>query len=230
MAAVPAAVDKQLDGIEGQIGDIKAQLALSGYAGASGKQGQILGHFLSRALQMSEASVLIGRANLGTPLFVLARVLCEDLFLCLWVSLSEETAAEYLSAVTSDGARMIRVMLKSGRGQIRDKSTHEVKTDEFMPHIGEFIADRVHVDQLAVKLGLGKVYDLVYRPFSMEVHGKAFGLPTPNDEDGILAALSAVRSLVKAIRATADNRVLRNRATPADEIITLLRLDGIAGK
>src|ERR1022692_4642856 len=155
MAAVPAAVDKQLDRIEGQIGEIKALLALPGYAGTSGKQGQILGHFLSRALQMSEASVLIGRANLGTPLFVLARVLCEDLFLCLWVSLSEETAAEYLSAVTSDGARMIRVMLKSGRGQIRDKSTQEVKTDEFMPHLGEFIADRVHVDQLAVKLGLG---------------------------------------------------------------------------
>jgi len=227
---VPAAVDKQLDRIEGQIGEIKAQLTLPGYAGTSGKQGQILGHLLSRALQMSEASVLIGRANLGTPLFVLARVLCEDLFLCLWVSLSEQTADEYLSAVTSDGARMIRVLLNSGRGQIRDKSTHEVKTDDFMPHIGEFIADRVHVDQLAVKLGLGKVYDLVYRPFSMEVHGKAFGLPTPNDEDGILAALSAVRSLVKAIRVTADNRVLRNRATPADEIITLLRLDGIAGK
>jgi len=132
MAAVPAAVDKQLDRIEGQIGEIKAQLTLPGYAGTSGKQGQILGHFLSRALQMSEASVLIGRANLGTPLFVLARVLCEDLFLCLWVSLSEQTADEYLSAVTSDGARMIRVLLNSGRGQIRDKSTHEVKTHDFM--------------------------------------------------------------------------------------------------
>ena len=225
-----AAVDKQLDRIQGQIGEIKASLALPAYADASGEQAQILGHFLNRSLQMSEASVLICRANLGTPLFVLARVLCEDLFLCLWVSLSEEAAAEYSSAVTSEGARIIRVMLKSGRGQIRDKSTHEIKTDEFMPHLGEFIADRVHVDQLAVKLGLGKVYDLVYRPFSMEVHGKAFGLPTPNDEAGLLAALSAVVSLVKAIGITTDNRVLRNRATPPDEIIKLLRLDGVAGK
>jgi hypothetical protein len=224
------AIEKQLDKIQGQIREIKACLALPAYADATGKQGQILGHFLSRALQMSEASDLICRANLGTPLFVLARVLCEDLFLCLWVSLSEETAAEYSSAVTSEGAKIIGAMLRNGRGQIRDKLTYEGKTDEFRPHLDKFKANRVPVEQLAVKLGLGMVYDLVYRPFSMEVHGKEFGLPTPNDDAGILAALSAVVSLVQAIGVTTDNRVLRNRTTPSDEVIDLLRLDGIAGK
>jgi hypothetical protein len=201
------AIEKQIDRVQGQIGEIKTSLALPAYADGCGKQAQILGHFLRRALQMSEASVLISRANLGTPLFVLARVLCEDLFLCLWVSLSEEAAAEYSSAVTSEGSRLIRVMLKSRRGHIWDKSSHEVKTAEFMPRLDEFIGNRVHIDQLALKLELGTVYDLVYRPFSMEVHGKAFGLPTPNDEDGLVAALSAVVSLVKAIGITTDNRV-----------------------
>lgn len=227
---MPTAVDKQLDKIQRQIEEIKARIALPAYANASGKQGQMLGHFLSRALQLSEASDLVCRASLGTPLFVLTRVLCEDLFLCLWVSLSEKTAAEYSSAVLSEGEKLIRIMLKNGRGEIRDKSTHEAKTDEFMPLLGEFRADRVHIDQLAVKSGLGEVYDLVYRPFSMEVHGKTFGLPSPNEEEAIFAALSAAVSLVRAIVIIADNRVLRNQPTAADEILHLLRLDGIAGK
>jgi hypothetical protein len=91
-------------------------------------------------------------------------------------------------------------------------------------------ADRVHIDQLARKLGLGKVYDLVYRYPSMEVHGRAFRLPSPSEEGGIAPALSAIVSLVSAIGLIADNRVLRDRATAAHEIIHLLRLDGIAGK
>lgn len=227
---MPTRKDKQLDKLQRQIGELKARIALPAYTNASGERCQILGYFLSRALQMSEASDLVGRANLGTPLVVLMRVLCEDLFLCLWVSLSEQNAAEYSSAVTSEMARIIRIMLKSGRGQIRNRLTHEVKTDEFMPHLDQFKADRVHIDQLAEKLGLGKVYDLVYRLPSMEVHGKVFGRPSWNEEKGILAALSAIVSLVKTIGLIADNRVLRNRTTTADEIIHLLALNRIAGK
>jgi hypothetical protein len=228
---MPAAtIDKPLGHLQRYIEGLKASLALPAYASAAGKQSQILGHFLSRALQMSEASDLICRANLGTPLFVLTRVLCEDLFLCLWVSLSENNAAEYSSAVTSEGSKMIGVFLKNGRGQIMDRSTHEVKTDEFMPHLDKFRADRIHIDQLAMKLKLGKVYDLVYRPFSMEVHGKVFGLPSTSEQEALYAALSAIVSLVKSIGLIADNRVLRNQTTKPDEILHVLRLDQIAGK
>lgn len=227
---MPVAVDQQLASLQRQIGEIKALLALPAFANASEKQGEIIGHFLSRALQMSEASVLISRANLGTPLFVLTRVLCEDLFLCLWVSVSENNSAEYLRSVESEAAKLVRILLEKGRGHIREVSTNEVKTDEFMPQLDRFKTDPFILSNLAVQLGLGKVYDLVYRPFSMQVHGKEFGLPSPNDEKGIAAALSAFVSLVKAIEVIADNRVLRNQTTQGDEIIHLLRLDGIAGK
>jgi hypothetical protein len=125
---------------------------------------------------------------------------------------------------------MIGVFLKNGRGQIMDRSTHEVKTDEFMPHLDKFRADRIHIDQLAMKLKLGKVYDLVYRPFSMEVHGKVFGLPSTSEQEALYAALSAIVSLVKSIGLIADNRVLRNQTTKPDEILHVLRLDQIAGK
>jgi hypothetical protein len=227
---MPSTIEKPLGHLQRHIEELKASLALPAYESAAGKQSQILGHFLSRALQMSEASNLICRAKLGTPLFVLTRVLCEDLFLCQWVSLSENNAAEYSSAVISGGAKMIGVLLRKDRGQIVDRSTREVKTDEFMPHLDNFKADRVHIEQLAGRLVLSKVYDLVYRPFSMEVHGKVFGLPSTSEQEPLYAALSAIVSLVKSIGLIADNRVLRNQTTKPDEILHVLRLDQIAGK
>jgi hypothetical protein len=194
---------------------------------AAGEQAQILRHFLSRAQQMTDASELVGRAGLGTPLVVMMRVLCEDLFLTLWVGLSEENAAEYSSATKAEALKFMRVLLENGRGMIRDKSTHEDKTHEIMPRLKEESkTDRRRIDQLAVKLGLGKVYDLIYRYPSMEVHGTTFDLPAASAEAG----LSSIVSLVKCIGLVVDNRVLRNEATTADEILGILCLDGSFGK
>src|ERR1035438_3521276 len=174
---VAATIDKPLDHLQRYIEELRASLALPVYASVEGQQGQILGHFLSRALQMSEASALVCRARLGTPLVALQRILCEDLFLCFWVSMSEKDAAEYSNSVTAEGVKLVRMMLENRRAHIRDVSTHKVRTAEVLSRCEDFKADRINIEQLAKKLGLGKVYDLVYRYSSMEVHGKAFGLP-----------------------------------------------------
>jgi hypothetical protein len=225
-----ASIDKQLCALQEQIEQVKARIALPAYANASGQQGQILGHFLSRALQASEAGDLVCRARLGTPLAALVRMLCEDLFLCFWASLSEKDAAEYSKAVTADSLRLVRVMLENERGKVRHTSTHEDKTDELLRLLKATKTDRVKIEQLVARLGLSRVYDLFYRYPSMEVHGKAFGLPSPNEEGGLLALLSAIVLLAKAIGLIADNRVLQNRTTTADEILRLLGMADIPGK
>jgi len=226
---MPSAIDKQFDDLQRQIGEMKNRIALPAYVNTSGEQSRILAHFLVRALQMSEASDLVSRAKLGTPLAALTRILCEDLFLCFWVSRSEKDAAEYSSAVRSEALRLVRIMAENGRGTFRRASTHEDKTGEVLQRLKQEKTDSVKIEQLAARLGLRKVYDLLYRYPSMEVHGKAFGLPSQSEEGGILAALSAIVALVKTIGAIADNRVLRSQATTAAEIINFLRLDGIAG-
>lgn len=226
---MPSIADKQLDGLQDQIGDIKARIALPAYANASAGQGQILGHFLCRALQMSEASDLVYRANLGTPLAALVRILCEDLFLCSWVSLSAKDAAEYSSGVISAWQTLVRIKTENGRSTLRHTLTHEDRTGELLRRLKGVSTHGVRVEQLAKRLGLSKVYDLLYRFFSMEVHGKVFGLPSQSEAEGLSAAISAVVVLVKTIGVIADNRVLRNQATTPGEIIRLLRLDGIGG-
>jgi hypothetical protein len=196
---MPSTVDKQLDGLQNQIGGIKARIALPAYANASAEQDQILGHFLCRVLQMSEASDLVYRANLGTPLAALVRILCEDLFLCFWVSLSAKDAADYSSGVISEWQRFMRITIENGRGAFRHTLTHEDRTGEVLRRLRGASTHRVGVEQLARRLGLSKMYDLLYRFFSMEVHGKVFGLPSQSEEEGLFAALSAVVVLVKTI-------------------------------
>lgn len=144
--------------------------------------------------------------------------------------MSEKDAADYSSAVTSEGVRLVRIMLENHRIQFRDVSTHEVKTAEVMSRCEDFKADRINIEKLAKKLGLSKVYDLLYRFPSLEVHGKMFGLPSQSEEEGIRGVLSFIVSLATAIALIADNRVLRNRTTTANEIIHVLRLDRVAGK
>lgn len=62
-----ASIDKHLSQLQQQVGELNTRVALPDYANAPGEQAQILGHFLRRALQMSEASDLVCRARLGTP-------------------------------------------------------------------------------------------------------------------------------------------------------------------
>lgn len=222
--------EKQLDALQTQIGQLEARLRLATDANASGQQHKIFRHFLTRTLELSKASKLVARAKLGTPLVVLKRVLCEDLFLACWVSQSEANAAEYSSAADSEALKFLRMMLERNRGTIRHRVSGEDKTNEIRSQLNTSKCNRVHIEQLAMELGLGKLYDLLYRSSSMEVHGKAFGLPSWSEEEGIYAALSAIVSLVKCINLIVDNRVSQNRVTTPDEILRLLGIESIAGE
>ena len=66
----------------------------------------------------------------GLPWPPSMRILCEDLFLCLWVALSEKDAAEYARAVASESIRLVRAMLENGRERINHIQTGEDKTAE----------------------------------------------------------------------------------------------------
>ncbi len=222
--------DSQLGDLEREIESLKARIALPASASQPGEQAQILHHFLDRALQMSVGCDLLCRARLGTPLAALMRILCEDLFLCLWVALSEKDAAEYARAVASESIRLVRAMLENGRERINHIQTGEDKTAEVPRRAKGSTTNRIKIEQLAKRLGLSKVYDLVYRYPSMAFHGIAFGLASPREEEEIYNALSAIVSIVKGIRLIVDNRVLQNRATRADEIMCLMGIEGIAGK
>jgi hypothetical protein len=225
-----ADVDDALRKLQKAIAELKLHLAMPAYATKPGKQTAILVHFLNRTLQMSEASGLLAGTRLGTPLVALMRVICEDLFLCFWAAQSEKNAEEYEHSISSELLRLVRVMLVNERGMVRHTATHEDVTASILKQLKDVKTDRIKIEQLAMKLGLSRLYDMLYRYPSLEAHGKAFGLPSPSQEEGIFAMLSSVVVLVNAIRLVSDNAVLENRPTTAIELLTFIGIEDIPGK
>ena len=65
-----ATIDRYLEKLRGQVDELKARVVLPVLGGTATQQGEILFAFLNRAIQIGEGCLLVGRAGLGTPLFV----------------------------------------------------------------------------------------------------------------------------------------------------------------
>jgi len=163
-------VDEYLLNLRARVSEIRERTALPAFRGATTQQRQVLLSFLNRAVQIGDGCGLVGAARLGTPLFVLTRVLYEDMFLIYWVSLTPSNAAEYAESVIWEMARVGLVNLDKGCAKIVSKTTREDHTSEVLPKIRALKTDRKNVEQLAGELGLGAVYDILYRASSPEVH------------------------------------------------------------
>lgn len=204
---------------------LKARLRLPSFFASESDQNKALCYFMERAVQIGEASFRI--SDLQLPLFVLARVLCEDFFTMYWISLSETNAKEYLRSVKSEMAKLIRANIGNKRARIRHIPTGKDVTSEFLPELEQHVAKKKTVEAIAMKSGLGKVYDILYRSGSLELHGNTFGLSERKSEmDEIAVAISAVNAFLRAILSVADNR---EHPLTADEVLTILNIRHIPG-
>jgi hypothetical protein len=199
---------------------LKARANLPKYFAPQDQQAKTRFYFLNRAAQVGEAC---SRAHdLPTPLFVLMRVLCEDLILLFWISLSEQNAAEYAKLPISEVARIARINLERGRAQIRHCQTGENATEKLLPGLRELEKKGGRVEQIAKDAGLHAVYDLLYRFGSLELHGKSFGLPDQDDER-LPAALCAINALMAAITQIVDNPP---QSLSAGDVLRVLGIPG----
>jgi hypothetical protein len=206
---------------------LKARAEVLPYRSPTKKQDEVLLHFISRATQIGEACFRV--ADLVTPLLVLMRVLCEDFFLIFWVAQSEANAVEYANTSgISELARLGRIYLDRNRAKIVHNSTGEDRTAAVLPELGKYISVRKKIESIARDSGLGKVYDIVYRPASMEVHGKTFGLDFDADEGALSAAYPAIISIIEAILLIVDK--YPTGTVEPEEILRLMRIEKLGGK
>ncbi len=208
-----------------KIDSLKGRVRLSAYSWSDSQQDKILIYFMNRAIQIGEACFRV--SDLGTPLFVLTRVLCEDLFLMFWVSQSEQNAAEYAKAPLSQLTKMAVVSLKKKVAKIRRIGTGEDVTESVLPQFDELIENSKRIEKIAAESGLGKVYDLIYRFYSLEVHGNTFEMPLSVDADGVSSTLCAIGALLNAMIFVIDNR---NRTVVAEEVLRVLGLEKLGSK
>jgi hypothetical protein len=199
---------------------LKARMRLPAYFTSTNKRDKVLFYFTGRAAQIGEASFRI--SDLQMPLFVLARVLCEDFFTMYWVSLSEKNADEYQKAAISEMAKIIQKNVTNKRARIRHISSKKDVSAEFLPELSRRIIKKKTIQEIAAASGLTKVYDIVYRYDSLEVHGNTFEVSDMKPQmDGIAVAASAVNALLRAILLVVDNR---DRPLTADEILAALNM------
>lgn len=178
---------------------------------------------------MGKGAFLVGNERLGTPLFALMRIICELMFRIDWVSLSSTNATEFESEVRSEIAKIASVNLERGRATIVNRTTGEDHTATILPEIRTLKQPGKIIETLANNLGLSKVYDIVYRFSSLEVHMKTFGTKSSSEETALSAGLDSIVSLTKVIILITENKVLHNRITTADEILKVLGID-VCGK
>jgi Family of unknown function (DUF5677) len=211
--------------IKQNVDALKARLKLPAYFVSDRVQDRVRCYFMERAVQIGEACFRI--SDLQMPLFALARVLCEDLFTLYWVSLSEANADEYCKTAVSEMAKMVQSNLKNKRARIRHTSTGKDVTAEALTQLASHIAKKKTIKQIATDSGLSKVYDIVYRYDSLEVHGNTFGLGEMKCEmDGIAVAASAVNALLRVTLLLVDNK---DRIVTADEVLSTLNIKHIRG-
>jgi uncharacterized protein DUF5677 len=225
-------VDEHLARLREQLKATKERLDFFTHRGAGSKQEEVLVYFLERTSQLGEARFAVGQARLRIAFFVLMRVICEDLFLAYWVSISTKNADQYAQEVRSELSRLLKINLDRGRGKLVDRKTGKDRTAEVISEIGASVTpkkDRLSTERLAIETGLGKVYDTAYRFASLEVHGKMFGLkPKKGNDEAIAAALPGITSMLRAVLFLVDRR-LADRDTAPAEILRILNIEHIAG-
>jgi hypothetical protein len=199
----------------------------SAYAIKQDRQDIVLLHFIERAEEIVKASLLV--EALPTPLQVLCRVFCEDLFLVCWIAQSLEATKEYEEGVQAEMAKMLGVSLSNGWGVIRNRHSKEPITQDFMetqflPKLKALKTPRTNIEQIAQRLGLQKVYDILYRASSLELHGNTFGLFLPKTDEADYIALSAIDAILDCVLATV---ALPRKAYDAQDILARMRIEGI---
>ena len=195
-------------------------LALPVYQDAGTEQKKVVRHYLDRSRELARATLLVADAGLVVPTSLFMRVLCEDLFLITYAAASEENASRLAGAGVVAMAHAAAVNLQRGRAHIRKIGTTEDHTDEVLPEIRKRAADRFNIEQIAKDVGLGGIYDVVYRYASLEVHGKTFGIFSSDDGNGaIMPTLHAIIAMLNVIIRVADNCVVRGQPTAATDIL-----------
>lgn len=204
---------------------LKARIRQAPYIAPTKDQDKVLLYFANRAIQIGEACFRID--DLPTPLLVLTRVICEDLFVVFWVSQSEKNTVEYCKMAKSEPTRLLRTNIKNRRARIRDTKTGRDVTKSFLPVLNKLITDKAYIERIATISGLGKVYDTVYRVASLETHGNTFDLSEVLSVQKATVAISAVNALLRVILNIVDSTV---SPLTAEEVLTILNMKHLAGR
>jgi hypothetical protein len=196
---------------------LNARFNAPAYFDSDSERDRVFSYFIKRSAEIGEACFRF--ADLEIPLCCLMRVLCEDFIKFYWITLSDDNLARYLEVVRSESARMLRSSIKNRRIEVRESSTGTDVTAESIPRLSKEITNGLNLADISDECGLGRVYDMYYRYFSLEVHGNSYTFQAGNDERTIAAVVSGVNAFLNLFLFLLDNKT---RIITAREILAHL--------
>jgi Family of unknown function (DUF5677) len=207
------------------VDQINYRLNLPAFFVTASDRERVMYYFMERAVQIGESVFRI--RDLQMPIAVLARVLCEDFITMYFVSQSDENTAEYFEGSRTEMKKILSKMIENRRIKVRRISSGADVTAEFLPKLKDRISSKKTIKDIAQDTGLARLYDVVYRYESLEVHGNTFGF---SDEktvmDGVAAAISAVAAILRVVLVLADSK---DRVVTSGEILTVLNIQHLKG-
>jgi hypothetical protein len=195
----------------------QAREPMAPYFDVGSERDKVLSYFVKRAAEIGEACFRF--ADLEIPLCCLLRVLCEDFIKLYWITSSDGHLARYQEVVRSESAKMLRNNIRNERVKFQEQSTGRDVTKESIPRLEKEITSGLNIEKISNECGLGRVYDIFYRYFSLEVHGNSYAFQSGNDEMTIAAIGSGVNAFLNLILFLLDNRT--RDIAPSEIIIRL---------
>ena len=169
---------------------------------------------------------MLGDAGLAAPLAVVCRALLEGVFGTYWASLDDANGRTLMAATTKELTRVMLRDLEAGHASMRDRVTGEDRTAEILRHPAAATAERLpRFDHMAKAAGLGRIYDLLYRPMSMFSHGAGTEILAGRAQDIFIhSQLHAASALVRFGQLVVTNRGLNSRVTTIAEVQAILNV------
>lgn len=216
--------EEQLASLEEQIAGVKERIDRFGRTPLSGAREKALIYCLRRVAEVGEGCLILAKASLASPMFVLTRALFETLLWSFWVSLSEENGRNFTQGAANELTRVAQKNLRAGTAKIEDKTTGDDKTAEFLDRPEMInIPKRLRFEKIAKESGVERLYNVVYGFLSMMAHGNTFGLTSKSTaKQQTSIALASVEAILQAINTIVDNWFLFGRITPHDEVFRIL--------
>jgi hypothetical protein len=181
-----------------------------------------LRHILEGTVDLGQGLVACSTQPLLASQATLARAILERLFQAAWVTVSEGHAAAFEVAGSREMARQLRLSLERGHGVVRDKRTGEERTAFVRGKLEERkLKPPVSFEVMAREGGLSAVHGSLYGVLALMAHGNTVGLYRDPDEGGFAMVSMGAACLEQVSKIVAD-RLLRNVATPASQIISEL--------
>jgi hypothetical protein len=179
---------------------------------------------LRHSVDLSKGCLALTIGELPDSLTTLSRALLDTFFWARYITMSPETAQEFIDSTNNELKRIARKNLVAGYAKVIDNKTNDDKSEQFLNSpLMKDIPKRIQINEAARIGGLEKLYSNIYGFDSMIAHGRAFDLLlTPNVKDVMYTSVCAALGALEGVDIITADWIISRKQTPKETLVNIL--------